>query len=96
LKAWIDHIVRSGLTFSHSEKGFEGLVKGKKVYVALSSGGIYSEGQMKGMDFVEPYLRVILGVIGLTDITFVRVEGLNIPGVKDSALEKAIASIRVD
>jgi FMN-dependent NADH-azoreductase len=96
LKAWIDHIVRSGLTFSHSEKGFEGLVKGKKVYVALSSGGIYSEGQMKAMDFVEPYLRVILGVIGLTDITFVRVEGLNVPGVKDGALEKGIASITID
>jgi FMN-dependent NADH-azoreductase len=96
LKAWIDHIVRSGLTFSHSEKGFEGLVKGKKVYVALASGGIYSEGLMKGMDFVEPYLRTILGVIGMTDISFIRVEGLNIPGVREEALEKAIASIRVD
>jgi FMN-dependent NADH-azoreductase len=72
------------------------LVKGKKVYVALASGGIYSEGPWKGMDFVEPYLRSILGFIGLTDVTFVRVEGLNIPEVKDSALEKAIASILVD
>jgi FMN-dependent NADH-azoreductase len=96
LKAWIDHIVRKGQTFDVSEKGAEGLVKGKKVYVALSSGGIYSEGLMKGMDFVEPYLRMVLGFIGLTDITFVRVEGLNIPGVKEVALEKAIASIRVD
>jgi FMN-dependent NADH-azoreductase len=96
LKAWIDHIVRKGQTFDVSDKGAEGLVKGKKVYVALSSGGIYSEGPWKGMDFVEPYLRSILGFIGLTDVTFVRVEGLNIPEVKDSALEKAIASIRVD
>ncbi len=96
LKAWIDHIVRKGETFSISENGAEGLVKGKKVYVALASGGIYSEGPWKGMDFVEPYLRSILGFIGLTDVTFVRVEGLNMPEVKDTALEKAIASIHVD
>jgi FMN-dependent NADH-azoreductase len=96
LKAWLDHIVRAGQTFTYSEKGIEGLVKGKKVYVALASGGIYSEGLMKGMDFVEPYLRAVLGAIGLTDVTFVRAEGLNVPGVKDNALEKAIASIRVD
>jgi FMN-dependent NADH-azoreductase len=96
LKAWIDHIVRAGQTFTHSDKGAEGLVKGKKVYVAMASGGIYSEGPWKGMDFVEPYLRSILGFIGLTDITFVRVEGLNVPGVKDGALEKAIASIKID
>jgi FMN-dependent NADH-azoreductase len=95
LKAWIDHIVRKGETFNVTEKGAEGLVKGKKVYVALSSGGIYSEGPWKEMDFVEPYLRSILGFIGLTDITFVRVEGLNVPGVKDGALEKAIASITI-
>jgi len=96
LKAWLDHIVRAGQTFTYSEKGIEGLVKGKKVYVALASGGIYSEGLMKGMDFVEPYLRAVLGAIGLTDITFVRAEGLNMPGVKEEAMEKAIASIRVD
>src|ERR1700722_13062120 len=95
LKAWIDHIVRKGQTFSVSEKGAEGLVKGNKVYVALASGGIYSEGPWKGMDFVEPYLRMVLGFIGLTDITFVRVEGLNVPGVKDGALVKAIASITI-
>ena len=95
LKAWIDHIVRHGVTFSVSEKGAEGLLKGKKIYVAISSGGIYSEGVMKGMDFIEPYLRTILGFIGLTDITFFRVEGLNVPGVKETAMEKAIASVTV-
>jgi FMN-dependent NADH-azoreductase len=96
LKAWIDHIVRHGVTFAVSEKGVEGLLKGKKVYVAISSGGIYSEGGMKGMDFIEPYLRTILGFIGLTDITFFRVEGLNVPGVKETAMEKAIASVVVE
>ncbi|MDT3403728.1 FMN-dependent NADH-azoreductase [Mucilaginibacter terrae] len=44
LKAWIDHIARAGKTFSYSEAGPEGLVKGKKVYVAISSGGVYTEG----------------------------------------------------
>ncbi|HEY1214974.1 MAG TPA: FMN-dependent NADH-azoreductase [Bryobacteraceae bacterium] len=96
LKAWIDHVVRSGITFSYSEKGPEGLIKGKKVYVAISTGGVYSDGPMKQADFVEPYLRFILGFIGLTDISFVRVEGLAIPDLKDSALEKAIGHIHLN
>jgi FMN-dependent NADH-azoreductase len=93
LKAWLDHIVRPGLTFSHSEKGVEGLIKGKKAYIVLASGGIFSEGPMKPHDFVEPYLRFILGFIGITDITTFRVEGSAIPGIKETALEKAIAGI---
>jgi FMN-dependent NADH-azoreductase len=93
LKAWLDHIVRKGLTFSYSEKGPEGLIKGKKVYLILSTGGIFSEGAWKAHDFVEPYLRFILGFIGLTDITVFRVEGLAIPAIKDTAMEKAIAGI---
>jgi len=96
LKAWIDHIVRSGVTFSYSDKGAEGLIKGKKVYVAESTGGVYSDGPMKQADFIEPYLRFILGFIGLTDVTFVRAEGFAIPGLKDSALEKAIAQFHLN
>lgn len=96
LKAWIDHVVRAGITFRYDEKGPEGLVKGKKVYIAVSSGGIFSDGPMKQMDFIEPYLRHILGFIGLTDITFFRVEGLAVPGVRETALEKAIAGIHLN
>lgn len=97
LKAWIDHIVRSGVTFSYSEKGPEGLIKkGKKVYVAESTGGVYSEGPMKSADFIEPYLRFILGFIGLTDITFVRAEGFAIPDLKDHALAKAIEQFQLN
>jgi FMN-dependent NADH-azoreductase len=95
LKAWIDHIIRKGITFSYSDKGPEGLVTGKKVYVALASGGIYSEGPAKEMDFIEPYLRFILGFIGLKDVTIFRVEGLGLPDVKDTALGKAIAGIHI-
>ncbi len=93
LKAWIDHLVRSGATFKISEKGAEGLVTGKKVYVALSSGGVLSEGPMHSHDFVPPYLKAILGFIGLTDITVFRVEGVSIPGIQDTAWEKSVASI---
>ena len=96
LKAWIDHIVRPGVTFSYSEKGAEGLVKGKKVYLVLASGGVYSEGPMKTHDFVEPYLRWMLGFIGLTDITVLRVEGTGNPDIKETALEKAIAGISLN
>jgi FMN-dependent NADH-azoreductase len=96
LKAWIDHVVRAGITFKYDENGPEGLVKGKKVYIALSSGGIYSEGPMQPLDYVEPYLKTILGFIGLTDITVFRVEGASIPGVQDTALEKGISSIHLN
>jgi FMN-dependent NADH-azoreductase len=96
LKAWIDHIVRAGITFKYDENGPEGLLKGKKAYIALSSGGIYSDGPMKSLDFVEPYLKHILSFIGLTDITVFRVEGSSIPGVQDTALEKGISSIRLN
>ncbi|HTE01062.1 MAG TPA: NAD(P)H-dependent oxidoreductase [Mucilaginibacter sp.] len=97
LKAWIDHIVRAGVTFKYDANGPEGLLKkGKKVYIALSSGGIYSEGPMKPFDFVEPYLKHILSFIGLSNITIFRVEGSSIPGVQDTALEKGISSIHLN
>ncbi len=96
LKAWIDHVVRAGVTFSYSEKGAEGLVKGKKVYLVLATGAVYSDGPMKASDFVEPYLRWMLSFIGLTDITTLRVEGTSYPDLKDAALEKAVSAISLN
>ncbi|QIL42177.1 FMN-dependent NADH-azoreductase [Pedobacter sp. HDW13] len=93
LKAWIDHIARAGQTFSYSENGPEGLVKGKKVYLAISSGGVYSDGPMKAYDFTESYLRSVLGFLGMVDVTAYRVEGLSMPNLKDEALDKAVAAI---
>jgi FMN-dependent NADH-azoreductase len=90
LKAWIDHIVRSGITFKYDEKGPKGLVEGKKAYLAVASGGIYSEGAMKPYDFVTPYLQSVLGFIGITDVTIVRAEGTSMPDIKDVAIETAI------
>ncbi len=93
LKAWIDHVARAGKTFSYSEQGAEGLVKGKKVYVAMSSGAVYSEGFYQAYDFVSTYLKAVLGFLGMTDLKLFRVEGVNIPGLKEQALDKAIESI---
>jgi FMN-dependent NADH-azoreductase len=95
LKAWIDHIVRAQKTFSYGSGHPEGLVKGKKVFLAVASGGIYSEGPLKAMSYAEPYLKTILGFIGIDDVTVFRVEGVNIPGQAEAALEKGLASVTV-
>ncbi|OMP77995.1 FMN-dependent NADH-azoreductase [[Flexibacter] sp. ATCC 35208] len=95
LKSWIDHIARRGKTFSYGANGPEGLVKGKKVYLAISTGGVYSEGMMKVYDYTENYLRAVLGFMGMTDVTVVRAEGLSVPGVQDTAMEKAYEAITV-
>lgn len=89
LKSWIDHIVRAGVTFQYGAGGPKGLLTGKKVYLAIASGGIYSDEAMKAYDFAEPYLRFILGFIGLTDVTAFRIEGTKIPDMLDTAFEKA-------
>ena len=96
LKAWIDHITRAGITFGYGENGPVGKVTGKKVYVAMSSGGIYSEGPGKVNDFVAPYLKAFLAFLGMTNLTVFRAEGLKVPGAKEQAMEKAIDSIKID
>jgi FMN-dependent NADH-azoreductase len=97
LKAWIDHITRAGITFGYGEDGRPiGMVTGKKVYVAMASGGVYSEGQGKANDFVAPYLQAFLGFLGMTDLTVFRAEGLKVSGIKETAMVKAIESIKID
>jgi FMN-dependent NADH-azoreductase len=96
LKAWIDHVTRPGVTFGYGENGPIGMVTGKKVYVAMSSGGVYSEGPGKTNDFVAPYLKAFLGFLGMTDLTVFRAEGLKVPGVKEHAMEQALDSIIID
>lgn len=77
LKAWIDRVVVAGQTFRYTENGPEGLATGKRVIVASSRGGVYSSGPAAGLDFQENYLRAVLGFIGITDVEFVRAEGVN-------------------
>ncbi|MWB96072.1 FMN-dependent NADH-azoreductase [Flavobacterium sp. GA093] len=97
LKAWIDHITRRGITFGYTAEGLPtGLVEGKKVYVAMSSGGVYTDEQGKANDFVAPYLKSFLGFLGMKDLTVFRAEGLHVPVVQDTALEKGINSIIID
>jgi FMN-dependent NADH-azoreductase len=76
LKAWIDHVVRAGKTFSYGAKGPEGLAKGKKALLVLGRGGIYSEGPYKIMDYQETYLRAVLGFIGITEVESIAIEGV--------------------
>ncbi|ASY68498.1 FMN-dependent NADH-azoreductase [Sinorhizobium fredii] len=78
LKAWIDRLAVAGKTFRYTEAGPEGLAKGKKVIVASTRGGHYSAGPAAAMDHQEAYLRTVFGFFGITDVEFVRAEGLNL------------------
>ena len=76
LKAWIDHVVRAGRTFSYAADGVKGLAAGKKVTVIIASGSEYTAGSpMESLNHESPYLRSILGFIGITDVTIVHAGG---------------------
>ena len=74
LKHWIDAIARNGVTFRYTEKGPEGLLKGKRVYIGLARGGRYRGTEA---DSQVPYLKTVLGFLGLADLRFIYAEGLN-------------------
>jgi FMN-dependent NADH-azoreductase len=95
LKSWLDHLTRAGITFRYTPTGPEGLIQGKRVYLAVASGGIYSEGPMQPYDFATPYLRCILGFLGMRDVTVARAEGVKIPEFEATALQKGIDSVVV-
>jgi FMN-dependent NADH-azoreductase len=92
LKAWIDHVVRVGRTFRYGASGRpESLVPpGKKVIVASSRGGIYTDGPQKPFDFQETYLGAVFGFLGLTDVSFIRAEGVSMgPEAARNAMQSA-------
>ncbi|MFH6995427.1 FMN-dependent NADH-azoreductase [Flavobacterium sp. FlaQc-48] len=93
LKGWIDQVARAGKTFSYDENGPKGLITGKKVYLSIASGAVFSNGPYKSYDFAEPYLRAVLGFLGITDITTFRVEGTSIPDLAENALPSALAAV---
>lgn len=94
LKAWIDHIAIAGQTFSYTETGPKGLLEGKKVYLVLSSGGVYSQGPAQPLDFLDTYLRAVLGFLGLTDVTTIRAEGVAMgPDVEADAMKNGAERI---
>jgi FMN-dependent NADH-azoreductase len=74
LKNWIDAIARNGVTFRYGASGPEGLLQGKKVYVALARGGRYRD---SAADTQVPYLKTVLAFLGITDVHFIYAEGLN-------------------
>ena len=78
LKAWIDRIAIAGETFRYTEKGAEGLAGGKRIILAIASGGVHAG---EPSDFVEPYLRTVFGFLGINQVETVRVEGVAMPGV---------------
>jgi len=75
LKAWIDHIVRVRRTFDVTGRGKVAVLRDRPVYVAVSSGGRFSGARAGQPDFLTPYLRAILGTVGLQNLTFFSIEG---------------------
>ena len=94
LKAWIDRLAQPGRTFRYTEKGPEGLAKGKTVIVASTRGGVYSTSEGgQAMEHQESYLKVVMGFFGITDVRIVRAEGL---AMGDDARATALSAARAD
>ena len=94
LKAYIDYVVRPGVTFRYGSDGPEGLVKAKKAYLVLARGGRYTEGPMQAFNFQDTYLKAALGFIGITDVEVIAVEGVAFgPEVAEKAYDSALARV---
>jgi FMN-dependent NADH-azoreductase len=93
LKAWIDRVAQVGRTFKYTETGPQGLAGGKTVIVASSRGGVYSTNPaLAGLDHQESYLKTVFGFFGVTDIRFVRAEGM---AMGDAAKAQGIGAAEV-
>ncbi len=92
LKAWFDQIARNGVTFRYTENGPEGLLKDKPVYILATRGGMYHDA---GLDYQVPWLKLILGFVGLKNVHVIMAEGLNMSDADKSiaAAQQAIDSI---
>ena len=96
LKAWFDHVLHPGLTFEYTSAGPRGLLKGKRAVILISSAGDYSASPANSMDFVEPYVRAVMGFMGITDVTVIKADGsaMGEAGIaKKSAAFAAIAAL---
>lgn len=91
LKAWLDHVLRAGVTFKYTDTGPQGLLSGKKAYVLTARGGIYAGSTT---DHQEPYLRQVLAFVGIHDVTFIHAEGMNLGGdFQEKGLNQAKAKL---
>jgi len=96
LKAWLDYVVRSGRTFRYTEAGPEGLLPpGKRVLVFTASGGVYSQGPAAALDHLVPYLKAVLGMIGLTQVEVVRAEGMALPEAQQARAQAITQAARL-
>jgi len=94
LKAWIDRVAQAGRTFKYTDQGPVGLAAGKTVIVVSSRGGAYSANPaLAFLDHQESYLTAVFGFFGITDVRFVRAEGV---AMGDAAKANAIASAEAD
>jgi FMN-dependent NADH-azoreductase len=95
-KAYIDQVVRAGRTFAVTEQGYQGLVHNKKALVIVASGGQYRLGTPTGdYNFHEPYIRTILGFMGITDVSFITADGLAMgDDMRQKSLNEAEAAIQ--
>lgn len=92
LKAWIDHVVRKGLTLGNDGRG---LVTGKKATVLIASGGVYTEGSpIRDRDIATQYLRLILNVIGITDVTVVAGGGAKVVDLQQETMDGYLAKLQ--
>jgi FMN-dependent NADH-azoreductase len=78
LKAWLDRVLVAGQTFKYTEHGPVGLAGGKQVVIVSARGGVYSEGPAQVMDHQEAYLMAALGLTGITGVSVIRAEGVNL------------------
>lgn len=91
LKAWIDHIVRKGMTLGFDGRG---LVTGKKATVLIASGGVYTEGSpIRDRDIASQYLRLILGVIGITEVNFIAGGGAKAVDLGEETMETFVTKL---
>jgi len=94
LKAYIDYVVRPGVTFRYGNNGPEGLIKGKKAYLVVARGGNYSQGPMQAFNFQDTYLKSTLGFIGIIDVEVIAVEGIGFgPEVAEKAFSAALGRV---
>ena len=94
LKAWIDRVAQAGRTFKYTEKGPQGLAGGKTVIVASARGGVYSTSEGgRAMEHQESYLQTVFGFFGITDVRFVRAEGI---AMGDTARAQALAAADIE
>ena len=96
LKSWIDRIAQAGRTFTYTDKGPKGLAGGKTVIVASTRGGVYSTSEGgRAMEHQETYLQTVFGFLGITDMRFVRAEGLAMgEAAKTEALAAAAQAVK--